>query len=184
MKDTLAVLKNEIGKPHPLRGAKARSAAIKFEEHFRDREFTSSEFEQWRQNESSLSCYPPHKARYALAMAGTRDDIPQPFQIVRTSKQGWMVQPIEKLIFSDQVPESMRKFFKRCRIKIRHTLQAVDWNGQDHSHRVAARIWFNNYNGLEKTVLLNMSTMREMVAMLEDGDLFSLPKNVPDAPDQ
>ena len=177
MSNKLALLKNEIGKPNPIRGAKARNAAINFEQFFRGKEFTSQEFAEWLKNEPTLAGYSPTKARHSLAMAGTRDDVPQPFQIVRTSKQGWIVQPMEKLIFSDQIPEASRRFFKKCRTRINYALQAIDWDGQDHSHRVAAMLWFRTYRGAESNALATFSTLQEMVSMLEDGGLFNIPES-------
>jgi hypothetical protein len=177
MNDQITTIKNEIGKPRSDRGAKTRDAAIKFEEHFRDKEFSSDEFNEWLQTEPSLNGYSSSKARHALSKSGSREDMPKSFQIIRTRKQGWIVQPIEKLIFSDQIPETMKKHFKKCRTKMIHAFQATDWNGQDYPHQVAASLWLKTYNSIESNALSSFSTMQEMVAMLEDGNLFGLVKN-------
>src|SRR5215471_4938258 len=119
-------IREEVGKPRKDRGVKVRLAAIRFEEHFRGREFTSAEFDEWLANDPDMAPYLGKSSlgRKNLQQAGLRDDMEHPFEIYRTKKSAWILRPVEKIFFTDDIPQNFVDVVKATEKDIQMHLQA------------------------------------------------------------
>lgn len=181
IQNVLTAIKDEAGKPRADRGAKVKLAAVRFEQLFCGREFSAREFDQWQLTEPTLAGYKAHRARKALKKAGSRPDMPKPFQIVRTALQRWAVQPIEKAIFSDQLPTNINKQFKNWDKEIKSVVQAIDLGEFDESHQIAFALLINNYKHLrvteEATTIAMQNTVDLMSALRTKVNVANLTTN-------
>jgi hypothetical protein len=160
----LQTLVEEVGiRGVALRGRKVREAAIHFEKHFRDRQFTAEEFDEWKKTEPTLADYPNGTtARHALGQAGKRGDMPRTFQIVRTDSQRWTLVSIEELILSEHLPDQMRKCFSKWYTEVTHWLQAGDWASLDPARQHMAWVSVMHYKNLQNMVLVGLDGMADI----------------------
>lgn len=155
-------IKKEVGKPRKDRGEKVKQAAIDFEEHFREKIIESKDFDLWMKGESELARYhnDPSGARKALQQAGTRTDLPRPFEIVRMGKSTWMLQPPESYFLQGRYPKEMVVFLQKTTRRVKALLQSVNWDVQTPMQKLSLATQYRYYkNGLEH-MLLTMTDMQ------------------------
>jgi hypothetical protein len=175
-------IKEEIGKPRSTRGRKVRDAAIRFEEHFRDQEFNSSQFQEWLNTEPDLNrlVASPSLARERLQAAGYRDDMPRPFKITHTAKSAWKLEPPEQIIFSGQIPEEIVAHFKKTERKLQKALQAIDLDDQDRFKQFTIVVFYREFKRCKELALVGVSGMQDVVLRITEGYLALEPPNRPE----
>lgn len=168
-------LKNEIGKPSPVRGRKVRAAAIRFQEHFEWRVFTSGEFNEWAAGEDVLAplmAANASLARRRLQAAGFRDDMPQPFEIIRIGRSGFQLRPPQEYITSGDIPQAVVDYIKKVERKMQKALQACDLDAQDPFSRFAIVQLYRQYKGAKTMTLSALSIMQETIDSLDTSGEF------------
>lgn len=173
-------IRQEVGKPRKDRGLKVRQAAIRFEEHFRDKIFDAEEFWKWMESESELNRFDDAaKARRALQQAGTRTDLPRAFEIIRIGKSSWALHPPEDYFLRGEFPKAMSAFLQKENRKVKQLLQAIDWDNLEKHARLTVTSQYQFYKASIEFIRVGASHMRVALDGLSAGFLSFEQKELP-----
>ena len=170
IRQQVANLRNEIGKPSPVKGRKVKQIAIRFQQHFLDREFTSQEFADWMEPEPGMSGYASNHsmARDRLDAAGHRDDMVVPFEIVRVAKSIWKIRPPERLLLSGDLSQELGKFIEKQERRIISALQACDIEGKPESMQKDLLLVYNQFKAAKGHLQLSAGSMQESITTFNE----------------
>lgn len=172
-------LKTEIGKPRPNRGAKVKAAAVHFQEFFEWRKFSAAEFRDWMKTEEALApfCNPvsagrESQARERLQAAGFRDDMPQPFEIIRIGKSSFQLRPPQEYVTSGDIPQAVVDYINKIERKMQKALQACDLDEQDKLSQFAIVQLYAQFKRSKRLALESLGGMQETIDSLDTSGQF------------